>query len=194
MNVTASVTASIDMRNDILIPFDTSHYKDYQGQESIENYPYSLPADMQDEYNKEEWTSYKSDEIPDPWDIPEAEAKEDPYDHDSDVPKYPDVTEDPEIPKSEDNEYNWPTNGMAGPVAKEYWNPKMTRLEDNEPSSTLHNQMTLEEVHEWLQEPSDQVVFDRYDWPNQEDNKKWQRLCRLELQRNYWTGDLGPDF
>ena len=82
----------------------------------------------------------------------------------------------------------------SGPIAKEYWNPEMTGLEDSKPSSTMHNQMTSAEVAEWLQEPSDQVVFDRYDWPDREDNKKWQRLHRLELWRNYWTGDLGPDF
>ena len=82
---------------------------------------------------------------------------------------------------------------MAGPTAEEYWNPKMTGLEDNEPSSMMHDQMTSAEVSEWLQEPSDQVVFDWYDQPNQEDNKKWQRLLHLELRRNYWTEDLGPD-
>ena len=98
------------------------------------------------------------------------------------------------MPEDRIEDHNWPTTGMAGPIAKEYWNPEMTRLEDNEPSSTLHDQMTLEEVYEWLQEPSDQVMFNRYDRPDQEDNKKQQRLHRLELQRNYWTGDLGPDF
>ena len=35
---------------------------------------------------------------------------------------------------------------------------------------------------------------EEYDWPDQEDNKKRQRLRQMELQRNYWTRDLGPDF
>ena len=120
--------------------------------------------------------------------MPKAEAKEDLYNYD------PDVTEDPEIPEIEDEQYDQPTTRMASLIANKYQNPKMTRLEDNEPSSMMHNQMTSEEVYKWLQEPSDQVMFDWYDWPNQEDNKKQQRLHRLELWRNYWTGDLGPDF
>ena len=126
--------------------------------------------------------------------MPKAKAKEDPYDHEPDVPKYPDTTKDTKIPEDEEEEYSWPTTRMASPIADEYWNPKMTRLEDNEPSSTMHDQMTSEEVYKWLQEPSDQVMFDWYDRPDREDNKKRQKLCRLELQRNYWTGDLGPDF
>ena len=76
------------------------------------------------------------------------------------------MTENPEIPEDEDDEYDWPTTRMAGLIANKYWNLKMTGLEDNEPSSMLHDQMTSEEVYEWLQEPSDQVMFDRYDWPN----------------------------
>ena len=122
---------------------------------------------------------------------PEAEAEEDLYSQESDAPEYPDATENPE---RVDEEYDWPTNGMAGPIAEEYWNPEMTGLEDNEPSSMMHDQMTSEEVAEWLQEPSDQVVFDRYNRPDREDNRKWQRLRQLELRRNYWTRDLGPDF
>ena len=126
--------------------------------------------------------------------MPKAEAKEEPYSYESDAPEHPDATENPEMPEGGDEEYSWPTNGMAGPTAEEYWNPEMTGLEDSKPSSTMHNQMTSAEVAEWLQEPSDQVVFDWYDRPDREDNKKWQRLCRLELRRNYWTGNLGPDF
>ena len=125
---------------------------------------------------------------------PEAETEEDLYGQESDAPEYPDATEDPEIPKGVDEKYNWPTNGMAGLTADEYWNPEMTGLKDNEPSSTMHNQMTSAEVTEWLQEPSDQVVFDRYDRTNREDNRKRQKLRRMELRRNYWTGNLGPDF
>ena len=125
---------------------------------------------------------------------PEPEAEEDLYGYESNAPKYPDVTEEPEMTEGVDEEYDWPTTRMAGLAADKYWNPKMTGLEDNEPSSTMHDQMTSAEVTEWLQEPSDQVVFDRYDRPDREDNKKWQRLRRLELRRNYWTGDLGPDF
>ena len=127
-------------------------------------------------------------------DMPEPEAKEDPYSHESDALKYPDMTEDPEMPEEECKEYDWPTTGMASLIAEEYWNPKKTGLEDNEHSSMLHDQMTLAEVSEWLQEPSDQVVFDRYDRPDREDNKKQQRLRRLELRRNHWTRDLSPDF
>ena len=97
---------------------------------------------------------------------PEAKAEEDPYGQESDAPEYPDATEYPEIPKRSDNEYDWPTNGMAGPTAEEYWNPEMTGLEDNKPSSTMHDQMTSAEVIKWLQEPSDQVVFDRYNQPD----------------------------
>ena len=126
--------------------------------------------------------------------MPEAEAEEDPYDHEPDAPEYPNATEDTKIPEDEEEEYGWPTTGMAGLIADKYWNPEMTGWEDNEPSSTMHNQMTSEEVYKWLQEPSDQVMFDQYDRPDQEDNKKRQKLRRLELQRNYWTGDLGPDF
>ena len=40
----------------------------------------------------------------------------------------------------------------------------------------MRDQMTSAEVIEWLQEPSDQVVFDRYDRPDREDNKKRQKL------------------
>ena len=127
-------------------------------------------------------------------DMPEAEAEENLYGQESYAPEYPDATEYPEIPERSDNEYDWPTNGMASLTAEEYWNPEMTGLEDNKPSSTMHDQMTLAEVTEWLQEPSDQVVFDWYDRPDREDNKKQQRLRRMELRRNYWTGDLGPDF
>ena len=136
--------------------------------------------------------------LDDPWDasrdMPEPEAKEDLYGCKSDAPEHPDATKDPEMPEGGDEEYNWPTTGMAGPIAKEYWNPEMTGWEDNEPSSTMHDQMTSAEVAKWLQEPSDQVVFDRYNRPDREDNKKRQKLRRMELQRNYWTGDLGPDF
>ena len=125
---------------------------------------------------------------------PEAKAEEDPHGYKPDAPEYPDATEDPKMTEGMNEEYDWPTNGMAGPTAKEYWNPEMTGLEDNEPSSTMHDQMTSAEVTKWLQEPSDQVMFDRYDRPDREDNKKRQRLRRMELRRNYWTGDLGPDF
>ena len=111
---------------------------------------------------------------------PEAKAEEDPYGQESDAPEYPDVTEYTEMPEDKTRDHDWPTTGMAGPTAKEYWNPEMTGFEDNKPSSTMHDQMTLAEVTEWLQEPSDQVVFERYDRPNREDNKKWQRLCQLE--------------
>ena len=97
---------------------------------------------------------------------PEAEAEEDLYGQESDAPEYPDMTEYPEMSERSDNEYDWPTTGMAGPIAEEYWNPEMTGLEDNEPSSTMHDQMTSAEVAEWLQEPSDQVMFDRYNRPN----------------------------
>ena len=126
--------------------------------------------------------------------MPKPEAEEDLYSYESDVPKHPNATEDPEMPEGGDEEHNWPTTGMASPIAEEYWNPKMTRLEDNESSSMMCDQMTSAKVTEWLQEPSDQVVFDRYNWPDREDNKKRQKLHRLELRRNYWTGDLGPDF
>ena len=125
---------------------------------------------------------------------PEAEAEKDLYGQESDAPEYPDATEYTKMPEDKTEDHDWPTTGMAGPTAEEYWNPEMTGLEDNEPSSMMHDQMTSAEVAEWLQEPSDQVVFDWYDRPDREDNKKRQRLCRLELQRNYWTGDLGPDF
>ena len=125
---------------------------------------------------------------------PEAEAKEDLYGQESDAPKYPDMTENPEMPEGVDEEYDWPTTGTAGLIAEEYWNSEMTGLENNKPSSMMHDQMTSTEVAEWLQEPSDQVVFDRYDRPDREDNRKRQRLRRLELRRNYWTRDLGPDF
>ena len=145
---------------------------------------------MQD---KEELYNNPRDTSPD-MPEPEAEAEEDLYGQESDVPEYPNATENPEIPERVDEEYNWPTNGMAGLTAEEYWNPEMTGLEDNEPSSMMHDQMTSAEVTEWLQEPSDQVVFDWYDRPDREDNKKWQRLRQLELWRNYWTGDLGLDF
>ena len=106
----------------------------------------------------------------DPWDasrdMPEPEAEEDPYGDKSDVHEYPDMTENSKMPGRDDEEYDWPTIGMAGPTAKGYWNPEMTGLEDSKHSSTMHNQMTLEEVVEWLQEPSDQVVFDWYDRPD----------------------------
>ena len=148
------------------------------------------PQYMQDEEELYDDLRDVSPDMPEP----KAEAEEDPYSQESDAPEYPDATEYPEIPERSDNKYDWPTTGMASPIAKEYWNPKMTGLEDNEPSSMMHDQMTLAEVTKWLQEPSDQVVFDWYDRPNREDNKKWQRLLRLELWRNYWTGDLGPDF
>ena len=69
----------------------------------------------------------------------ETEAKEDLHDHNSNTPEYPDATKYPEIPKNKDKQYDWPTTRMAGLTAKEYWNPEMTRLEDNEPSSMLHN-------------------------------------------------------
>ena len=59
---------------------------------------------------------------------PEAETEEDPYSYESDAPEHPDTTEDPEMPKGGDEEYSWPTTGMAGLIADEYWNPKMTRL------------------------------------------------------------------
>ena len=97
---------------------------------------------------------------------PKAEAEEDPYSQESDAPEYPDATEYTEMPEDKTRDHNWPTTGMAGPTAKEYWNPEMTRLEDNEPSSTMHDQMTSAEVTEWLQEPSGQVVFDQYDQPD----------------------------
>ena len=190
--------ASIDNYNDITISSDISlvapDYMACQDKEDPATYPYSLHKDLPNKYDEEEWFNSKSYAMPDPQEIPEAKVKEDPYGHDSNMPDYADATEYPEIPETEEEEYDWPTTGMASPIAKEYWNPEMTRLEDNEPSSTLHDQMTLEEVYEWLQEPSDQVMFNRYDRPDQEDNKKQQRLHRLELQRNYWTGDLGPDF
>ena len=51
---------------------------------------------------------------------PEAKAKEDLYGQESDASEYPDATENPEIPKRVDEEYDWPTNGMAGPTAEEY--------------------------------------------------------------------------
>ena len=190
--------ASIDNYNNIAtssdIPLDALDHTIYQDKERSTSYPYSLCKDLQDEYNEEGWCNSESHMMPDPQEIPKVEAKEDLYGHNSDMPKYADAAEYPEIPENEEEDYDWPTTGMAGLIAEEYWNPKMTRLEDNKPSSMLHDQMTSEEVYEWLQEPSDQVVFDQYNWPNREDNKKWQRLHRLELWRNYWTGDLGPDF
>ena len=79
---------------------------------------------------------------------PEAEAEEDLYGYKSDAPKHPDTTENPKMPEGVDEEYDWPTNRMAGPIAEEYWNPEMTGLEDNEPSSTMHDQMTSAEVTE----------------------------------------------
>ena len=94
------------------------------------------------------------------------EAEEDLLSYESNTPEYTDMAEYPEIPKVYIESYGWPTNGMARLTAKEYWNPEMTGLEDNDPSSTLHGQMTSEEVHKWLQEPSDQIVFDRYDRAN----------------------------
>ena len=172
----------------------TADQEDSLCPEDLSKYLYSPCKGRTYEQDEEEWVNYKTQEKPDTRDMPEAEPKEDLYGHDSDMPEYPDTTKDPEMPKNEDEEYDWPTTGMAGPIAKEYWNPEMTRLEDNEPSSMMHDQMTSAEVSEWLQEPSDQVMFDQYDRPDREDNKKRQRLRRLELRRNYWTGDLGPDF
>ena len=125
--------------------------------------------------------------------MPEPKAKGDPYDHDSDMPEYADTTGYPEIPESYKEYDNWPTTGMARPIAEEHWDSKMTRLEDNNSSIMLHDQMTSEEVQEWLQEPSDQVMGDRYNRPDQEDNQKHQKLCCMRLRENYWTGDLGPD-
>ena len=97
---------------------------------------------------------------------PEAKAEEDLYGQESDVPEYPDAAKEPKMTGGVDEEYDWPTTGMASLAADEYWNPKMTGLEDNEPSSTMHNQMTLAEVTKWLQGPSDQVMFDRYNQPD----------------------------
>ena len=167
-----------DCRNDDPLAYLDAYDSSYE-EEAAE-----YPQYMQNEEALYNDPRSASPEMPEP----EAEAEENPYGQD------PDATKNPKIPKGVDEEYNWPTNGMAGPIAEEYWNPEMTGLEDNEPSSTMHNQMTSAEVTEWLQEPSDQVMFDRYDRPDREDNKKRQRLRLLELRRNYWTRDLGPDF
>ena len=172
----------------------TADHEDSLYPEELSEYSYSLCKERVNRPDEEEWVYYETQEKPDARDMPEAEPKEDPYSHDPNAPEYPDTPKDPEMLEEENEEYDWPTTEMAGPIADEHWNPKMTRLEDNEPSSTMHDQMTLDEVYEWLQEPSDQVVFDWYDQPDREDNKKQQRLHRLELRRNYWTGDLGPDF
>ena len=91
--------------------------------------------------------------------MPKPKTEEDPHSNEANAPKYPDATEEPEIPESYNESYEWPTTGMAGPIAEEHWNSEMTGLENNDPSSTLHDQMTSEEVYEWLQEPSDQVVW-----------------------------------
>ena len=124
----------------------------------------------------------------------DQEGEEDLPGYKPDAPEYTDTTEDPEMSEHHEELHGWPTTRMARPIAEEYWNPEMNGLEDNDHSSTLHDQMTSEEVYEWLQEPSDQVVFDRYDRPNREDNRKRQRLLQMRLRENHWTGDLGPDF
>ena len=58
--------------------------------------------------------------------MPEPKAEEDPYGYKSDTPEHPNATENPKMPERGDEEYNWPTTGMAGPIAEEYWNPEMT--------------------------------------------------------------------
>ena len=78
---------------------------------------------------KEESAEYSQntqdeEELPDnPWDtsrdMPEPEAEEDTCGYESDAPEHPDATENPEMPEGGDEEYNWPTTGMAGPIAKE---------------------------------------------------------------------------
>ena len=82
--------------------------------------------------------------------MPNAEAEEDLQSHESNAPEYTDMAKNPKNPNNEEEEYNWPSTGMTGPTAEEYWNPEVTGLEDNDPSSTLHDQMTSEEVYEWL--------------------------------------------
>ena len=90
-------------------------------------------------------------------------TQEDLLRHEPDAPEYTDMTKYPKMPEDDDENHERFTTGTTGPMAEEYWNPEVTGLEDNEPSSTLRNQMTSEEVYDWLQEPSDQVVVDRYD-------------------------------
>ena len=182
MFVTAYGTPLADAYNNDAMNDPLAYLDAYDS--SYEEEPTEYPQNMRDEEELYNDPRNASPDMPEP----EAEAEEDLYGQESDV------TENPEIPEKVDEEYDWPTNGMAGPAAEEYWNPEMTGLEDNEPSSTLHDQMTTEEVYEWLYEPSEQVVIDWYDRPDREDNKKRQRLCRLELWRNYWIGDLGPGF
>ena len=184
--VTAYRTPLTDAYNDDTME-DPLAYLDAYGS-SYEEESTESPQYMQDE---EELYNGLRDASSD---MPEPEAEEDPYGQESDVPEYPDMIKYTEMSEDKTEDYDWPTTRMAGPTAEEYWNPEMTRLEDNEPSSTMHDQMTSAEVTEWLQEPSDQVVFDWYDRPDREDNKKRQRLLLMELWRDYGIGDLGPDF
>ena len=50
--------------------------------------------------------------------------------------------------------------------ANEGWNPKMTGLDNINSYNLRCNQMTSEEVLEWLEEPSDQPTFEWYDQPD----------------------------
>ena len=187
-NVTAYETPLADAYDDDAMEDPLAYLNAYDSSYEEESVEY--PQYMQ---NKEELYNGPKDTSPE-MPEPEAEAEEDPYGQESDVPEYPNTTKYTEMPEDRIEDYDWPTTGMAGLTAEEYWNPEITRLEDNEPSSMMRDQMTLAEVTEWLQEPSDQVMFDRYDRPDREDNKKRQRLLLMELRSNYWTGDLGPDF
>ena len=160
LNVTADTMPIADAYEDDTRDNPLAYLDAYDSSYEEEPTGYSQHSQDEEELYDNQWNA--SPDMPEP----EAEAEEDLYSYDSDTPEHPDTTENPEMPERGDNKYDWPTTGMAGPTAKEYWNPEMTGLEDNKPSSTMHDQMTLAEVTEWLQEPSDQVVFERYDRPN----------------------------
>ena len=111
--------------------------------------PYE-PDSVEAKDYKEDSFNEESSKSSDPQEMPNAEAEEDLQSHESNAPEYTDMAKNPKNPNNEEEEYNWPSTGMTGPTAEEYWNPEVTGLEDNDPSSTLHDQMTSEEVYEWL--------------------------------------------
>ena len=94
--------------------------EDYLCSEDAGSYSESLCKDISNEDDEEVWIDNELLGQSDPQEMPKAEPEEDLYSCDPDVPEHPDVTKNPEISKEKDEEYNWPTTGMASPIAEEY--------------------------------------------------------------------------